>query len=62
MENKYLEELEKVICEIKRDEKARLTREYYKNHPDKKKISNKKWNDKNRKEYQRAYRLKKQNE
>lgn len=51
-----LEEINKKI--IRQDENSRIY-EYYKSNPQKLKEARKKWNDKNRREYQRQYRLNK---
>lgn len=54
-----MDDLKKVNNEIKKIKKRQWVMSYYEKHPDKQKEARDKWNKKNRKEYQRAYRAKK---
>lgn len=47
-----------VLLKIKKIKEAERIRKYYRENPDKKKKSNKKWDTKHRNEYQRQYRAK----
>lgn len=54
-----MSEIEERIKEIKRLRNNKAQREWTKNHPEKRKELNAKWNTLHRNEYQRQYRLKK---